>query len=122
MKKSEFAKAIENMLLDPNNPMTLDARIEVIQKTTLKVQKDSDFDQSNKGNAWSDQELKVILQHAPTAENCLTLAKAFKRGYGSIEQIYRWAATSDQDVAASRPDHAFVAQIKRVAKQIGWRA
>ena len=48
----------------------------------------------------------------------MLLARAFRRGYGSIEQIFRWAATSDPEVAAKRPDDAFVQQIKRVANRL----
>lgn len=46
-------------------------------------------DISNKGEKWADEELKIILSDAPTKENCVKYAKLFKRGYGSIEQIYR---------------------------------
>ena len=80
------------------------------------------WDETNKGNSWTDDELRVILSEAPTKENCLRFARAFRRGYGSIEQIYRWAATSDARIKATRPDDAFIKQIKRVAKQLGWRA
>lgn len=54
--------------------------------------------------------------------NCLKYAKLFNRGYGRIEQIYRWASTSDKEVERKRPDDVFIAQIKRIAKQIVWRA
>lgn len=56
-----------------------------------------------------------------TTEN-LKHARAFNRGYGAIEQIYRWAATSDAEVKRKRCSDEFIAQIKRVAKQLGWRA
>ena len=86
----------------------------------LKCQED--FDKSNKGKAWSDDELRVILSFAPTKQNCLLLAKAFKRGYGSIEQIFRWATTDMKKIQASeRKDNAFVLQIKRIYKEMGWR-
>jgi len=47
----------------------------------------------------------------------LRFARALRRGYGSIGQIYRWAATSDARIKDTRPDDAFIKQIKRVAKQ-----
>jgi len=47
-------------------------------------------DCSQKGKPWTDEELQIILQDAPTKANCLKYALLFKRGYGSIEQIYRW--------------------------------
>jgi len=49
-------------------------------------------------------------------------ARAFKRGYGAIEQIYRWAATTRNEIDEKRPDDAFIKQIKRVARRLGWRA
>lgn len=81
------------------------------------------FDQSNKGKPWTDDELKVVLSFAPTKQNCLLLAKAFKRGYGSIEQIFRWATTDLKTINESeRKDDSFVKQIKRIYKEMGWRA
>jgi hypothetical protein len=80
------------------------------------------WDDSAKGEPWADDQLRVVLSDAPTKENCLKHARAFGRGYGAIEQIYRWAASTDEAIKAKRPDDAFIAQIKRVAKQLGWRA
>jgi hypothetical protein len=62
-----------------------------------------------------------LLRDRMTTEN-LKHARAFNRGYGAIEQIYRWAATSDAEVKRKRCSDEFIAQIKRVAKQLGWRA
>jgi predicted secreted protein len=75
-----------------------------------------------KGDRWTDEELRVILSDAPTKENCLKHARGFNRGYGAIEQIYRWAAATDARIKAERAGDTFIAQIKRVAKQLGWRA
>lgn len=81
------------------------------------------WDESNKRKPWSDQELRTILLDAPTRENCVKYAKLFHRGYGATEQIYRWAATSHREIReGGRADDAFIQQIKRVAREIGWRA
>ena len=56
---------------------------------------DKGWDEARKGAQRTDDELRVILSDAPTKENCLKHPRAFNRGYGAIEQIYRWAATSD---------------------------
>jgi predicted secreted protein len=80
------------------------------------------WDESERGEPWTDDELRMILSDAPTKENCLKHARGFKRGYGSIEQIYRWAATPGVVIEEKRPDDIFIKQIKRVAKQLGWRA
>lgn len=80
------------------------------------------WDESNTRKSWTDDELRVVLSDAPTKENCLKHARAFKRGYGSIEQIYRWAASTRGEVKAKRPNDAFIRQVQRVAKRLGWRA
>jgi hypothetical protein len=76
----------------------------------------------NRGKPWSDDALRVVLQLAPTHENIVRLALAFGRGTGAVEQIYRWAATPDKVVKQKRPNDAFVSQIKRIAKEVGWEA
>ena len=68
-----------------------------------------------------DEELKIVLSSAPTKYNCMKYARIFKRGYGSIEQIYRWAATTDKMIQEKRPNDAFVKRIKKVAKELGLR-
>ena len=94
----------------------------IFNEALLKWDREHGWDKSNKQAAWTDEQLRVILSDAPTKDNCLKYAQAFKRGYGSIEQIYRWAASSDEEIKSKRPDDTFVAQIKRVAKELGWRA
>ena len=78
--------------------------------------------QPYKGQPWSDDALRVVLQQAPTHENIYRLARAFGRGVGAVEKIYRWAAASDKVVKQKRPDDAFIHQIKRIAKEVGWEA
>jgi hypothetical protein len=80
------------------------------------------WNEDRKGKAWTNDELRVILSDSPTKENCLKHARAFRRGYGAIEQIYRWAASTDTEVKAKRPQDAFVQQVRSIAKQLGWRA
>ncbi|MDL2234277.1 hypothetical protein LJC63_11965 [Ruminococcaceae bacterium OttesenSCG-928-L11] len=105
--------------------MNFEEKMHFIESTTIDyfASKDNEKyrDCSQKGKPWTDEELYVILQDAPTKANCLKYALLFKRGYGSIEQIYRWAATSDVEVARKRPDDAFIQQIKRVSKELRLR-
>ena len=81
-----------------------------------------DSDEMNRGKPWDDNALRVVLQLAPTHKNIVRLALAFGRGVGAIEQIYRWAAPPDKVVKQKRPDDAFIRQIKRIAKEVGWEA
>ena len=81
------------------------------------------WDQFNSRQPWPEGQLRAVLSDAPTVDNCIKYAKAFGRSYGSIELIYRWAATSDKDVEMrGRADDSFVQQVRRVAKELGWRA
>lgn len=101
---------------------TWEEKVTYLRQVIVKIDIQHGHDESNKGKPWSDDELRMILQLPPTKENILRLSRAFKRGYGSIEQIYRWASEDTKSVKAKRPDDAFVRQIKRVAKEVGWRA
>lgn len=125
MRKSEFKETLFALLGTAVDGMTYDGQMEYAELLLVKFQSakenDAKRDTRNKGKKWTDEELKIILSDAPSKSNCLKYAKLFHRGYGSIEQIYRWSTTTQQDIDEIRPDDAFVAQIKRVAKEIGLR-
>lgn len=74
----------------------------------------------NKRKPWSDDELFVILSDSPTKSNCEKYARAFKRGFGSIIQIYRWAMTSEKEIKRKRGEDKFINQVKKVSKKVGW--
>jgi hypothetical protein len=122
MNKTDYREAVRNLLEEQVGDLSVFDKIAIVQQCLIELQESSSFDEGNKGKPWTDEELRVVLQHAPTKANCMLLARAFRRGYGSIEQIFRWAASTGDEVAAKRPDDAFVKQIKRIARQIGWRA
>ena len=123
MNKKEFKERFFALLEEEVNDFSPLEKVKAIRDFLVEYEKEIDYDTSNKGNEWTDDELKVVLSFAPTKENCIKLAKAFKRGYGSIEQIYRWAVISDKDLKNSeRKDDKFINQIKRVYKEMGWRA
>ena len=115
MKRNDFFNELDKLTIENKNKL--------IKDYVFEKEKQEDFDQSNKGKPWTDYELKVILSFAPTKENCLLLAKAFKRGYGSIEQIFRWATTDLKTIKNSeRKEDSFILQVKRIYKEMGWRA
>lgn len=91
--------------------MSLNEEIEVFDKSG---------DHSNKGKSWTDEELHLILEAAPTKANTLKFAKVFKRKTGSIAQIYRWAAANDKTIEEKRPNDKFIRQIQRISKELGW--
>lgn len=124
MKKAEFkAKVFEVFSLDIDG-ISYDEKMRLIEKYIVEYQQKNDDlrNKPNRGESWTDEELRIILQDAPTKSNCVKYSKIFGRGYGSIEQIYRWASTDDQTVREKRPDDAFVAHVKKIAKEVGWRA
>lgn len=120
MTKREAEKALKEVV--ENSGLEVSELRRLFWKVMVEHEKAAGWDEPNKGTSWTDAELRVILSDPPTQENCVKHAKAFGRGYGSLEQIYRWAATDSNEIKRLRPDDAFVAQIKRIAKELGWRA
>ncbi len=123
MNKQDYKTALFSLLEQDVEGLDFEERMKHTEKLLLKFQikHDKIRKPKNKGKEWSDEQLKVILSDAPTKSNCLKYARLFQRGYGSIEQIYRWSTTTQQDVELVRPDDKFVQQIKRVAKELGLR-
>ena len=123
ISKKEMKRRIRDLVNIEVEGLTWNEKIDFIYKELIEIQiKKNNWEQTNKGKPWEDEEIKFILQHAPTKENILKLAKIFKRGYGSIEQIYRWAAEDAKSIKEKRDDDKFINQILKVRKQIGWRA
>ena len=117
MKKQDYKLEIYKLLDLELDDSSLDTKIQFVKKVLIDYQKDHEdqYDVSNKGKPW-------ILSDAPTKENCAKYAVLFKRGYGSIEQIYRWAAIPINSLEGKgRSNDSFVLQIKKVARQIGLR-
>lgn len=123
MKKNDYKKRMFDLLDGNIDDMGFDEKMNFVSNIIIEFEKENEHlrDTSNKGKSWKDEELKIILTDAPTKYNCLKYAKIFKRGYGSIEQIYRWATTPSKDMSDECQNDAFIQQIKRVAKEIGFR-
>jgi len=127
MNRKEFneqiRETINSYVTSNKRVLSPDEKIREVKKILLKYELEFDYDQENKGKSWTDDELKVVLSLPPTKENCLKLAKAFKRGYGSVEQIYRWAVTTKKDLEGTeRENDSFIQQIQKIYKECGWRA
>lgn len=123
MKRKEFKEKFFASLDNDVDDMTYDEKMVLVHNLLVDYEKENEDkrDTSNKGEKWTDEELKVILSDAPTKENCVKYAKLFKRGYGSIEQIYRWSTTAKSDMSDERKEDSFIMQIKKVAKELGLR-
>ena len=124
MKKSEWKTYLFELLEAPVEGVTYEEKLLLAEKYLIEYQRKNDErrETPNHRKPWTDEELRIVLQDAPTMSSCVKYAKLFGRGYGSIEQIYRWASTSDQEVRRKRPNDRFVAHVKRIAKETGWRA
>ena len=123
MQKKEFKEELFNLLSNNIDDITYIDKINLIYDILIEFEKKNENlrNLSNKGKSWTDEELKIIFMDAPTKSNCLKYAKLFNRGYGSIEQIYRWATTPNKKMSEERKEDSFINQIKKVAKEIGFR-
>ena len=124
MKKLEFKAKVYELFDADIEGMTHEEKVQYIEKLVFDYQRDRDDlrEKPNSGKPWQDAELMLILNDASTVANCVKFAKIFGRGYGSIEQIYRWASTPQKNIKGRRETDAFIEQIKRVAKELGRRA
>lgn len=120
MNKKQIEEQLRQLL--ENSGVSVGELRRIFGKVMVEYEQEIGWPESDKGKPWTDAELRVVLSDAPTKENCVKHAKAFGRGYGALEQIYRWAATSGPEIKRLRPNDKFIAQIKRIAKELGWRA
>lgn len=123
MERQKFKEDLYKIFDLSVDGFNYDSKIELIENILLDYQKDNEDkrDISRKGSKWTNEDLKIILSDAPTKKNCMKYAKLFKRGYGSIEQIYRWSTTQNKDLSDLRKEDSFIQQIKMVAKELGLR-
>lgn len=123
MNRKEFKDSLFAVLNKEIDNMSYNEKMNLVKNLLIDYEKENEDlrDITNKGKKWTDEELKIILSDAPTKENCVKYAKLFKRGYGSIEQIYRWSTTAKSDMDDRRKEDAFIMQIKRIVKELGLR-
>ena len=123
MKRKEFKEKLFAVLSSEVDNMSYDEKMVLVSNLLADFEKENEHlrNVSNKGQKWTDEELKIILSDAPTKANCVKYARLFKRGYGSIEQIYRCSTTAKTDMSDERKEDSFILQIKKVAKELGLR-
>ena len=123
MKRKEFKEKLFAVLSSEVDNMSYDEKMVLVSNLLADFEKENEHlrNVSNKGQKWTDEEFKIILSDAPTKANCVKYARLFKRGYGSIEQIYRWSTTAKTDMSDERKEDSFILQIKKVAKELGLR-
>ena len=123
MRRKLFEEKLFDALKSDVDNVSYDEKMILVNNLLIDFEKENEHlrDTSNKGQKWKDEELKIILSDAPSKANCIKYARLFKRGYGSIEQIYRWSTTSPIEMSDERKKDSFICQIKKVAKELGLR-
>ena len=123
MKKYEFKEKLFGVLKNDIDGMSYDDKMILVSNLLIDFEKENEEfrDVSNRGEKWKNEELKIILSDAPSRANCVKYARLFKRGYGSIEQIYRWSTISKVDMPDERKEDGFILQIRRIKKELGLR-
>lgn len=121
MTKQNFRKAVDDLLNQNVAGLSWDEKLALLRQRIVELEKKRNTRPEKKGKPWTDDELRLVLMTAPTTENCILLARTFQRGYGSIEQIFRWTAER-RTIAKKRPNDSFLKRIQRIAKEVGWRA
>jgi hypothetical protein len=122
MTKSEFKEQLLSLITMDIGGLSAHDKVSMAKKVLFEFLKDTGLSEDNKGKPWSDDELRIVLSMAPTHQNILQLARAFKGGYGSIEQIFRWAGQSEKRINQARSGDMFIQQIRRIRKEVGWRS
>lgn len=124
MKKSEYKEFLFQAFDEEVEGLLFEDRMRLIEKYLTDYQRKADEKRTcpNKGKPWTDDELRIVLRCAPTAENCLRFARALGRSYGAVELVYRWASSTDQHVEETHPVNAHIARVKKIAKEVSWRA
>ena len=124
MTKTEYKALLFQFLDCEVDGLTYEERMQLSETYLVEYQikQEDRRERPNRCKPWTDEELRVVLMDAPTKRNCIKYAKIFSRGYGSIEEIYRWASTDDKTVQEKRPNDVFMGRVKKIAKELGWRA
>ena len=124
MTKTEYKALLFQFLDCEVDGLTYEERMQLSETYLVEYQikQEDRRERPNRRKPWTDEELRVVLMDAPTKRNCIKYAKIFGRGYGSIEEIYRWASTDDKTVQEKRPNDVFMGRDKKIAKELGWRA
>ena len=124
MTKTEYKALLFQFLDCEVDGLTYEERMQLSETYLVEYQikQEDRRERPNRRKPWTDEELRVVLMDAPTKRNCIKYAKIFSRGYGSIEEIYRWASTDDKTVQEKRPNDVFMGRVKKIAKELGWPA
>ena len=124
MTKTEYKALLFQFLDCEVDGLTYEERMQLSETYLVEYQikQEDRRERPNRRKPWTDEELRVVLMDAPTKRNCIKYAKIFGRSYGSIEEIYRWASTDDKTVQEKRPNDVFMGRVKKIAKELGWRA
>ena len=77
MKKTEYKTYLFELFDAPVDGVSYEERMALIERYLVEYQikHDKQRDQPNRGDPWTDEELRVVLMDAPTKSNCIKYAK-----------------------------------------------
>ena len=77
MKRKEFKEKLFAVLSSEVDNMSYDEKMVLVSNLLADFEKENEHlrNVSNKGQKWTDEELKIILSDAPTKANCVKYAR-----------------------------------------------
>lgn len=77
MKKTEFKARLFELWDIKIDDVSYEDKMKLIERYFIEFQikHDEQRDRPNKGDSWTDEELRVVLMDAPTKSNCIKYAK-----------------------------------------------
>lgn len=122
MNERAFRESVRALLNETIDGLSPEQKTALVRSELVDYLRKQELTEPNKGKPWTDDQLRVVLSYAPTEENMILLARAFGRGYVSIEQIFRWAGQSERRIEEERSEDAFIQQVLRIRKEVHWRS
>ena len=73
MNRAEFKRQVLSLFSESVDGLSLEEKVNYIENLLIEYQKmnEDERDTSNKGESWTDEELKIVLSSAPTKYNCM---------------------------------------------------
>lgn len=77
MNRAEFKRQVLSLFSESVDGLSLEEKVNYIENLLIEYQKmnEDERDTSNKGESWTDEELKIVLSSAPTKYNCMKYAR-----------------------------------------------
>ena len=79
MNRTEFKRQVLSLFSESVDGLSLEEKVNYIENLLIEYQKmnEDERNTSNKGESWTDEELKIVLSSAPTKYNCKEVCSYF---------------------------------------------